>query len=130
MAYDKGSIGQVLPLGHGRYRVESFKERGSFYEVDLNPSTFNCSCPFHKKKLVEEWGKGKMLDVECKEKSKQLAYEKAMRMEPEEIRHYLQNFTHRPEVSVGMNEALRQQEIQKEMEQYSCWPFLWIEEAA
>src|SRR5690349_17368658 len=41
--YDPGLPGRVIPEGHGRYLVESFKNSDHWYSVDLNERT--CTCP-------------------------------------------------------------------------------------
>lgn len=41
--YDPGRPGRVVALGEGRYRVESFRQSGVWYDVDLNRDL--CTCP-------------------------------------------------------------------------------------
>jgi hypothetical protein len=41
--YNPGLPGRIESQGHGRYIVESFRNSGEFYAVDLEENT--CSCP-------------------------------------------------------------------------------------
>lgn len=41
--YDPGNPGDTLSLGEGRYRVQSFTDPGTWYDVDLGAAT--CTCP-------------------------------------------------------------------------------------
>jgi hypothetical protein len=44
--YNPGTVGEVIPEGHGRYIVQSFRDRGDFYSVDLNDGeNGSCTCP-------------------------------------------------------------------------------------
>ena len=43
--YDPGTPGEILTLGRNHFAVESFREGGVHYSVDLEAGT--CSCPDH-----------------------------------------------------------------------------------
>lgn len=91
-SYHPGTPGEVIPQGHGRYIVESFRNSGEFYAVDLNENT--CSCPHTEYRHAD--------DCKHRRQARFTAYletrEKAMGMDVADLKTALFLNDYRPEV--------------------------------
>src|SRR5438046_997784 len=101
--YDPGSAGEVARIGRHHYRVESFREAGVFYSVDISPAVASCTCRHYETRIAPalEQGEGAK---ECKhgeaarQESRRLMVERARAMKATELRRHLDREDLKPEV--------------------------------
>lgn len=62
-SYDPGQAGEIRFLGNGCFEVESFRDSGASYAVDIREGT--CSCPHHLYRIAPKREAGYIVE-DCK----------------------------------------------------------------
>lgn len=109
--YDPGQPGEVTRIGRNHYRVESFREAGHFYSVDLGPTVASCTCEHYQCRIAPQLEQGEGAQ-ECKHataargESRRLMSERARSLPAAELRRHWNRADLSPEVKDLIDEVL------------------------
>jgi hypothetical protein len=103
-SYDPGQPGQIKPQGNAIYLVESFRNSGDFYAVDLAENT--CSCPHSVNRNAADCKHRRAARLQAFKDAKA----KAQSLDLDTLKNVLLFKDHRPEVTEAIEYVIWERE--------------------